>query len=357
MRLLNPPVRSGRKRPISEGVGFLLVVAAGIVLAYVGSGYVLQLGGDALALGMAAMGLDFLVGYTGRVSFGQAAWLAVGAFASGYLFLHGWDVITGTLATIGIIIVLSAVMGAVATITGGLAFAIVTLAEGVIIYTIINHLGILGAGVGLFGIPLPKIAGQTWLASQRSLFLLALVLALICYVVVRALVAAPAGRFCQAIRDDEMRARSIGVEVQRYQILAFVVASVVAGIGGVAFVVLNGGVQPSQGAWDQSGLILVMLIIGGTRTLYGGFIGAFIYVFAQNYLTQSFANDWQIYLGAIFVVIVLVLPGGLVGGVRLALSALIPGAGQRRRHSPSGPDPDEPEIEQGAGDSMVGVSE
>ena len=357
MRLRNASTPSGRKRPVTEGAGFLLVLAAGVVLAYLGSGYVLQLSGDALALGMAAMGLDFLMGYTGRVSFGQAAWLAVGAFASGYLFLHGWDVITATLATIGIIIVLSAVMGAVATITGGLAFAIVTLAEGVIIYTIINHLGILGAGVGLFGIPLPKIAGQTWLGSQRSLFLLALVLALICYVAVRALVAAPAGRFCQAIRDDEMRARSIGVEVQRYQILAFVLASVVAGIGGIAFVVLNGGVQPSQAAWDQSGLILVMLIIGGTRTLYGGFIGAFIYVFAQNYLTQSFANDWQIYLGAIFVLMVLVLPGGLAGGVRLALTGLGSGAGQRLRRRRAGGDSDEPGIEPTAGDRMVGVSE
>src|ERR1700734_2981080 len=122
MRLLDPPVGSGRKRPLSEGMGFLLVVVAGIVLAYVGSGYVLQLAGDALALGMAAMGLDFLLGFTGRVSFGQAAWLAIGGFASGYLFTHGWDVITATLATIGIVTVLSAVTGAVATMTGGLAF-------------------------------------------------------------------------------------------------------------------------------------------------------------------------------------------------------------------------------------------
>jgi branched-chain amino acid transport system permease protein len=313
-------------RPLTVGGGFVLVVAAGLVLAFIGSGYVLQLGGDALALGLAAMGLDVLVGYTGRVSFGQAAWLAVGGFASGYLFLHGWDVVTATLATIGIVIVLSAVMGAVATITGGLAFAIVTLAEGVIVYTIVNHLKILGAGVGLFGIPLPPIAGQAWLGSQRSLFLLALALAVLGWVAARALVASPAGRFCQAIRDDELRARSIGIEVQRHQILAFVVSSVLAGLGGVAFVVINGGIEPSQGAWSQSGLILVMLIIGGTRSLLGGFIGAFIYVFAQNYLTQSFANSWQIYLGAIFVLVVLLLPGGVVGGLRLTVARLLPSA-------------------------------
>ena len=80
-------------------------------------------------------------------------------------------------------------------------------------------------------------------------------------------------------------------------------------------------------------------------------------MFAQNYLTQSFANDWQIYLGAIFVLMVLVLPGGLAGGGRLALSWFASRAGPRVRRRQPGSDPDGPEIEQGAGDSMVGVSE
>jgi branched-chain amino acid transport system permease protein len=345
-----------RTRPAAMGAGLVIVIVAGIALAYLGSGYVLQLAGDALALGMAAMGLDFMLGYTGRVSFGQAAWLAVGGFASGYLFTHGWDVITATLATIGIVIVLSAVTGAVATMTGGLAFAIVTLAQGVIIYTVVNHLKILGAGVGLFGVPLPKVAGQTVLGDQRSLFLLAFVLALLSYLVVRALVASPAGRFCQAIRDDEMRARSIGIEVQRYQILAFVVASVVAGIGGIAFVVLNGGIQPSQGAWDQSGLILVMLIIGGTRTLYGGFIGAFIYVFAQNYLTQSFANSWQVYMGGIFVLVVLLLPSGIAGGARLALTAAV-SRGRRTLGQPARSSAPAQAADESPADRVIGVPE
>lgn len=357
MRLGAPATTASRNSRVTEGAGTALVVVAGVVLAFLGSGYVLQLAGDALALGMAAMGVDLLVGYTGRVSFGQAAWLAVGGFASGYLFMRGWDVVTATLATIGIVVVLSAVMGAVATITGGLAFAIVTLAEGVIIYTIINHLGILGAGVGLFGIPLPKIAGETLLSSQRSLYLLALVLAVICYLTLRALVASPVGRFCQAIRDDETRASSIGIEVQRHQILAFVASSVVAAIGGIAFVVLNGGIQPSQGAWDQSGLLLVMLIIGGVRTLYGPFIGAFIYVFAQNYLTQSFANSWQVYLGGIFVALVLVLPGGIAGGVRLGSSELFSSAGRRRRRAGSELGETETETESPTSTRIAEVSE
>jgi branched-chain amino acid transport system permease protein len=131
---------------------------------------------------------------------------------------------------------------------------------------------------------------------------------------------------------------------------------VIAAIGGIAFVVLNGGIEPSQGAWDQSGLILVMLIIGGTRTLYGGFIGAFIYVFAQNYLTQSFANSWQVYMGAIFVLTVLVLPGGIAGGVRLAITRLTSSV-RRREQTDAEPSERVRELEENAGERVVGVSE
>ncbi len=101
--------------------------------------------------------------------------------------------------------------------------------------------------------------------------------------------------------------------------LAFVIAAAIGALGGAAFVVLNAGIGPSQFDWTQSGLALVILIIGGSGTIYGAVIGAFIYVFASNYLTSSFASTWQVYLGGLFVVLVLVMPGGAAGAVRLAL--------------------------------------
>ncbi len=338
-RLTGSAARASTRSRLGPRVMFLLVVAAGIALPYVGVGdYILQISGDALALGIWVMGLDFLAGYTGRVSFGHAVWLAVGGYASGYLFLHGWDAITAALATIGIVAVLSAVMGAIATRTGGLAFAIITLAEGVVIYTIIIHLTFIGGGVGLFGEPLPKIAGQSLLNGQQSLYNFALALACLSYLGLRWLLRSPAGGFCQAIRDDETRARSIGVEVQRHQILAFIAASVVGAIGGIAFVVLNGGVAPNDASWSQSALALVMLIIGGMGTLYGAFIGAFIYVFAQNYLTSTAATTWEIYLGGLFVAIVLLLPGGVAGGLRLAFTKMVSRSTRWLRRPPTVPD-------------------
>ncbi|MGO9955103.1 MAG: branched-chain amino acid ABC transporter permease [Solirubrobacteraceae bacterium] len=296
----------------------IVAVAAGIAFPFaVGGAYNLQLAGDALAMGTWVMGLDILVGFTGLVSFGHAAWLAVGAYAFGYLCQHGWDAVSALAATAAIAAALSLPLGFVATRTSGLAFAIVTLAEGVIVYTVILHLGFLGGGIGLFGVPLPRIAGLTLLGSERSLYFFALALAILGYLVSRGVIRSPVGGFIAAIRDDRVRARSIGIEVQRYEVLAFVVASVVGAIGGAAFVVMNAGIGPSQFDWSQSGLALVILIVGGSGTVYGAVVGAFIYVFASNYLTSSFATTWQVYLGGLFVALVLLMPGGAAGAVRL----------------------------------------
>ena len=170
--------------------------------------------------------------------------------------------------------------------------------------------------------PLPKIAGLSLLGSERSLYFFALALAVLSYLALRALVASPVGGFWRAIRDDRVRAQSIGIELRRYEVLAFVVAAVIGAVGGVAFVALNAGIGPSQFDWTQSGLALVILIVGGSGTIYGAVIGAFIYVFASNYLTSSFASTWQVYFGALFVALVLLLPGGVAGMIRLAAGRL-----------------------------------
>jgi ABC-type branched-subunit amino acid transport system permease subunit len=326
--LLSSRVRSPRIRPggsRARGIWALpavLAVAIAFPFIWATDAYNLQLAGDALALGTWVMGLDILVGYTGLVSFGHAAWLAVGAYAFGYLAQRGWDAVPAIAVTVAIAALLSWLMGIVATRAGGLAFAIITLAQGVVLYTLILHLGFLGGGIGLFGVPLPKIAGLSLLGGERSLYFFALALACVSYLVLRSLVASPVGGFWRAIRDDRVRAQSIGIELQRYEVAAFVVAAVIGAVGGVAFVALNAGIGPSQFDWSQSGLALVILIVGGSCTIYGAVIGAIIYVFASSYLTSSFASTWQVYFGALFVALVLLTPGGVAGVIRLAAGRL-----------------------------------
>jgi branched-chain amino acid transport system permease protein len=319
------PVRApvGRSRPEAAWAAIGVVALIGIVFPFIdGGAYNLQLAGDALAMGTWVMGLDLLVGYTGLVSFGHAVWLAIGAYAFGYLVTKGWDGVTAFIATVGITAVLALPLGYVATRTSGLAFAIVTLAEGVIVYTVIIHLNFLGGGIGMFGVPFPKIAGFTLLSSERSLYFFALALAGLSYLALRWVTRAPIGRFFTAIRDDRMRARSIGIEVGRYEVASFVLAAIIGAVGGASFVVINAGIGPAQFDWTQSGLALVILIIGGSSTIYGGVIGAFIYVYADNYLSSSFANSWQVYLGGLFVALVLLMPGGVAGAIRLAYQRL-----------------------------------
>jgi branched-chain amino acid transport system permease protein len=309
-------------RPARWAVAALLAAAVALPVALPAGAYNLQLAGDALALGTWVIGLDILVGYTGLVSFGHAAWLAVGAYTFGYLAQHGWDAIPAIAVTVLLAAALSWLMGIVATRAGGLAFAIITLAEGVVLYTLIINLNFLGGGVGMFGVPLPTIAGLSLLGSERSLYFFALALAGLGYLVARALIGAPVGGFWQAIRDDRVRAQSIGIDVHRYELLAFVVAGVIGALGGVAYVTLNAGIGPTQFDWSQSGLALVILIIGGAGTLYGALIGAFVYTFASSYLMSSFASSWQVYFGALFVALVLLLPGGASGAIRLIAGRL-----------------------------------
>jgi branched-chain amino acid transport system permease protein len=321
--LLAPGARTagsdGRRRWVLPAV-----IAIGIAFPFIvaNDAYNLQLAGDALALGTWVMGLDILVGYIGLVSFGHAAWLAVGAYTFGYLAQRGWDAVPAIAVTVAFTAGLSWLMGIVATRAGGLAFAIITLAEGVVLYTLILHLGFLGGGIGLFGVPLPRIAGISLLGSEQSLYFFALVLAAISYLFLRSLVASPVGGFWRAIRDDRVRAQSIGIELQRYEVLGFVVAAVIGAAGGIAFVAVNAGIGPAQFDWSQSGLALVILIVGGSGTLYGALIGAVIYVFASNYFTSSFASTWQVYFGALFVALVLLMPGGVAGLLRLASGRL-----------------------------------
>jgi branched-chain amino acid transport system permease protein len=314
--------RVGRK--VAPGAALAAVVALAVAFPFVSAGdtYDLQLAGDALAMGTWVMGLDVLVGYTGLVSFGHAAWLAVGAYSFGYLSQQGWDALPAIAATIGIAATLATVAGLIATRAGGLAFAIITLAEGVVFYTVVLHIGFLGGGIGMFGVPLPKVAGLNLLGGERSLYLFALALAVLSYLALRWLMRSPVGGFWRAIRDDRVRAQSIGIEVQRYEVLAFVVTAVVGAVGGVAFVVINAGIGPSQFDWSQSGLALVILIVGGVGTIYGAVIGAFIYVFASNYLTSSFATSWQVYFGGLFLVLVVLLPGGVAGATRFVTERL-----------------------------------
>lgn len=300
----------------------VLIAAVALPFTSPAGAYNLQLAGDALALGTWVIGLDILVGCTGLVSFGHAAWLAVGAYTFGYLAQHGWDAVPAIGVTVLVAAALAWLLGVVATRAGGLAFAIITLAEGVVLYTVIINLGFLGGGIGMFGVPLPTIAGLSLLGSERSLYFFALVLAGLSYLLARSLIRAPVGGFWQAIRDDRVRAESVGIDVRRYELLAFIVAGVIGALGGAAYVTVNAGIGPTQFDWTQSGLALVILIIGGAGTLYGALLGAFVYVFAVNYLMGSFADSWQVYFGALFAALVLLLPGGAAGAVRLTAGRL-----------------------------------
>lgn len=305
------------------GMAVVLVVALLLPLIP-GITYDLFLMATAFALAIWVIGLDVLVGYTGLVSFGHAAWLGIGGFACAYLMISkGWGFIPAMLAAMVIAGLIAIPFGYVATRVGGIAFAIVTLAEGVLAYTVIVQLPFLGAGNGLSGLPLPGIAGAELSGTNTSFYYFALAGLVVALVGAEIVVRSRRGRVWQAIRDDRDRTMAIGVRVRRRELGAFVVAAMIGAMGGAFYAVINGSVGISELQWEQSGVALIMLIVGGVGTLRGAIVGALVYVFASNYLSSVASYSWQLYLGGVFVFLVVVWPDGVLGALRPITRALL----------------------------------
>lgn len=299
---------------MQQGVFFVTVVVL-IWLPYSQIlGFDLLLLAEALCLGIWIMGLDLLVGYAGLVSFGQAAWFGLGGYFAGVLLKdHLWDLLTALVVTVAVVGILAVVIGTLVTRVGGIAFAILTLAIGEVVYVVIARVSSEGGAVGISAVPFPKVAGQDVLFTNESLYLLILITAIVSYLLALLFVRSPAGRMLQATRDNATRARFLGVEVRRYQVLAFVAAAMFSAVSGCMFVVLKGGVGLTQFAWTTSGEALIILIVGGAATLYGSYIGAIVFVFGSSYLSADLPESWRLYFGIVFVVLVLVAPRGLAG--------------------------------------------
>lgn len=288
------------------------------------SEYDLFLLNKAMAFALWAMGLDLLIGYTGLVSFGHAAWLGLGAYSAGYVAREqSSDILISLGACIVVVAVLAALLGAIATRVSGIAFAIVTLSIGAIVQIVIIRLprDFAGGGTGLFGVPLPTIFGHT-IEPGTELYLATTALLILVFVLLRFLVRTPFGHSLQAIRENETRARFIGINVTAHRWAAYILSAMVSALGGAMFVFLQGGMSTQEFHWTRSGDVLVMVIIGGMGTLYGSVLGALFFTFVFMKLIGQGDEGWQIYYGGIFLVAVMLFPRGFTGSLPYIYSFL-----------------------------------
>ena len=298
---------------------WLLLLAMPYWLPAVG-GYV-ELGSRVVVLGLAAMALNFLLGYTGVLSFGHAAYFGLGAYGAGMTLRY---LVPST--TLGIVIgtlvgtIAGAIIGPLIIRLRGVYFAMVTIAFGQVFYFIaFRWNSVTGGDDGLTGwtrLPLHfGFATVDILHNPRAFYYLALAVFAIAAGAMAWLLRSPFGRTLLAIRENERRARFLGIPVDQHIWMSWVLSCCFVSAAGALYALLNNFVDPRALYWTQSGDFVIMTVLGGMRAFWGPLIGAAIFVVLQDYLSSQTAN-WMSFVGLFFVLVVLFFPRGILGMIR-----------------------------------------
>jgi branched-chain amino acid transport system permease protein len=302
-------------------VGVLALILALTAPFYVSSYWVGTLLTQMLFLGIVAASLIFLSAYGGMVSLAQVAVYGIAGFVAGNATTTntkglnlGWNPWWGILIGIGAAVLAGTLFGALASRSVGIYFLMITLTYSVIANLVFGQVTDISGFGGISGISAPSGIGPVD-AHQNRLYYVTLGLALGVYVLLRYVSRTPFGLTLQGVRDDPVRMASLGYNVVLHRTVAFAFASFIAAIGGIAFVWWNGHIDPASIDLGSTIDVLVIAVVGGLYRLEGAWVGALFFVIINNYSQQiSFIGPrFHTLIGAIFLVIVLVSPGGLVG--------------------------------------------
>jgi len=294
-------------------LGVLAVVA---LLAPFAGPFVILLLAQVLVLGIMAMSVDLLLGYTGLPSLGQAAYLGVGAYLTAILATKygiglGWDfwmvVALGMLSGAAT----AAFFGLFAIRASGVYFLMITLALGMCVWGLAYRWNSLTGGDNGINMRGRPTLGDFAFSNDLIFFYVVLGFFLASFFALHLLVSSPFGKSLVGIRERELRMRILGYNTWLHKYIAFVVAGAFGGLAGVLWAHLNGIVSPSDVLLTTSVDALLMVVLGGPGTLVGGLIGATVVVFLREYLA-TLVQWWQYVLGAVYVLTILYLPGGIM---------------------------------------------
>jgi len=274
------------------------------------------LGSKILIYGLATMGLNVLFGFTGGLSFGQAAYFGIGAYGAGMTLKYlapstPLAIILGTLAG-GFA---AAILGPLVMRRRGIYFAMITIAIGQLFYFVaVRWDTVTGGEDGLSGFERqPLHFGHFTLALDQTRFYY---LVLLCFtigvVLMRALLESPLGHTWVAIRENRRRMEFLGVRTDLYVWASFAIAGLITGLAGTLNALLFNFTSPQDLHWILSGDFVMMIVLGGMRSFWGPLVGTAIFVVAQDYLS-SVTGNWMTFIGLIFIAIVLLFPKGLLG--------------------------------------------
>jgi branched-chain amino acid transport system permease protein len=309
-------VSSGRSIAIERAAVALVVVAALAVpwlLQALQMDFYLSMASRIVVYAIAATSLNLVLGYGGMVSLGHAAFVGLGSYVTGILLSEG--VTHGglhLLATIAITALMALLIGAISLRTRGVYFIMITLAFAQMLFYLANSVKGYGGDEGLTLRVRSLLAFGVDLKSGVTFYYVALaVLAASLFALAR-FVPSRLGRAVLALREDEMRAEALGFPTFRYKLTIFVAAGVLAGVAGALSVNLQGYVSPNALHWTQSGTLLVMVILGGVGSIWGGSIGAAALLLLQEVLAAH-TEHWEFWTGWVLLAVVLFARRGLVG--------------------------------------------
>lgn len=295
----------------------LVAVAALAAFPLGGGSFYVELVTRVMILAIFAMSLDLLVGTTGLVSLGHAAYYGIGAYALALLSPR-YEAPSLWLTLPAAIVAAwgaAAVIGALVVRVRGVYFIMVTLACAQMFYFLAHDTALGGGsdGVTLNFRPVASVGGYAPLDLGNATHVYYLVLAAMVVVAafIRLLLRSPLGAALRGVKSNEQRMRSLGFPVARYKLASFTIAGGIAGLAGYLGAMQFGFVNPEQLSWHESGNVLVMVILGGAGRSHGGVVGAFAFV-ALKELFQGLTRHWQLPFGATIVLLVLLLPGGLL---------------------------------------------
>jgi len=273
---------------------------------------------ETMILGLFALSLDLLVGYTGLDSFGHALAYGLGAYAASFaLLLLGWSlpvVVIGAALIAGLVAV---PVGWLCTRTTGVSFAMLTLAFAQLLYAVAYKWNsVTGGSDGLAGVPrTPGPFGITWFQSKTGYYYFVAVCLVLSYALCRAFVVSPVGTTLLAIRDHERKAQALGYNPRAYKLIVFVVSTFFGGLAGALYAPFAGFASPDLFFWLLSGQVLIMVIVGGAGTLVGPIVGAAFFLLLEHYLS-TVLESWALVFGLVFIAVVIFVPQGLWGLVR-----------------------------------------
>ncbi len=274
-----------------------------------------------LIFALAASSLNLILGFGGMVSFGHAAFVGMGAYTVGILMRDGvsaaWIAWPAAFVVGGLF---AFVIGLVSLRTRGVYFIMITLAFAQMLFYLMSSLEAYGGDDGL------SLASRSWLGPGLDLsddtrfYYVVLAIGALVFVGIARLLNARFGHALQAIRENETRMAALGFAVYRYKLAAFTLAGAIAGLAGALLANQTGFVSPAMMQWSQSGILLVMVILGGVGHLYGGLAGAAAFLLIEE-AALGYTIHWQFILGAVLLAVVLLAPNGLMSLGRRAKGA------------------------------------